>query len=148
MFTIGQVSHKTGVSDKTIRYYESIGLLPRTRRAENAYRLFDESDVERLQFIRRARSLDFTLADIAEILAFKDRNEPPCRHVMNLMREQMDEISARIRDLERLRDELETLHEAGQLLPEDVQMRACVCHLIQTGVPAAKTQPDSAPSPS
>jgi DNA-binding transcriptional MerR regulator len=134
MLQIGELSTRTGVSSKTIRYYEEIGLLPPAKRADNDYRIYDEEDIERLGFIRRARSLDFALEDIDEILAFRDRDEPPCKYVMDLMRSQIDEVSARIRDLEKLRTELTNLHEAGMQLPEDVQMRSCVCHLIGTGV--------------
>lgn len=134
MFQIGELSARTGVSSKAIRYYEEIELLPPAKRMENDYRIYDEQDVERLGFIWRARSLDFALEDIAEILAFRDRKKPPCSYVMELMRSQIDEISMRIRDLERTRNELSTLHEAGLQLPEDIQMRSCVCHLIGIGV--------------
>lgn len=132
MFQIKELSVRTGVPAKTIRYYEEIGLLPPSRRADNGFRLYDDSDVERLRFIGRARALDFALDEIAEILAFRERNEPPCKYVMDLMRGQIDKVQERIRDLEQLRDELTALYEAGQHLPEDVQMRTCVCHLIQT----------------
>ncbi len=132
MLQIGELSEQTGVSAKTIRFYEEVGLLPPAMRAENGYRTYGEEDVERLQFVRRMRALDFTLDDIAEILAFQERNEPPCRYVMALMREQIDQISTRISDLERMRDDLATLLEAGRHLPEDALMRSCVCHLIQT----------------
>lgn len=90
--------------------------------------------MDRLQFIRRARALDFALDEIAEILAFRERNEPPCAHVMDLICHQIDAIESRIRDLERIRNELKTLHEAGHDLPEDVRMRTCICHLFQTGI--------------
>lgn len=135
MLRIGDLSTLTGVPTKTIRYYESIGLLPMPQRSENGYRRYAKSDVDRLQFIRCARALDFTLDDIAEILAFQERNEPPCRYVMAVMKAQIDEIQQRIRDLEHLRDELTALYEMGKDLPEDVQMRGCVCHFIQVGVP-------------
>src|SRR5687768_4038878 len=128
MVTIGDLSEQTGLSTQTIRYYERIRLLPEPHRAANGYRTYNEADVERLQFIQRARALDFSLEDIAEILAFRERNEPPCQYVMNTMNEQISEIQAHIHDLEQLRDELITLYEAGKQLPEDVQMRTCVCH--------------------
>ena len=134
MFQIGELGNLTGTSDKTIRYYEGIGLLPEPQRAANGYRLYGEADVERLRFVRRARALDFTLDDIAEVLAFRERSEPPCRYVMTLMEWRVNEIEARIHDLEQMRDELKVLQEAGRDLPEDVFMRECVCHLIQTGV--------------
>lgn len=132
MVSIGQLSQQTGISTEAIRYYERIALLPAAKRAANGYRQYDERDIERLQFIKRSRALDFTLNDIREILAFRERNEPPCQYVMTVMETQIEEIEQRIRDLEQLRTEIKTLHEVGQSLPEDVQMKTCVCHLIQT----------------
>jgi len=134
MFTIGNLSKKTGVGTEAIRYYERIGLIPKPQRAENGYRVYSEEDSERLSFIRRARVLDFTLDEIDEILAFRERNEAPCSHVMAVMERRIDEIETRIRDLQNMRDEISRLHEVGKQLPEDVQMRSCVCHLIQTGM--------------
>src|SRR5258708_24821327 len=133
MFQIKQRSEKTGISPKTIRYYESVDLLPSPKRTSNGYRLYTEADVDRLNFIGRARALDFALDEIAEILAFRERNQPPCRYVTDLMHDQIDQVSVRIHDLEQLRDELVSLYQAGQHLPEDITMRTCVCHLIQFG---------------
>lgn len=132
MLQIGELSKRTGILSTTIRYYEQINLLPRPHRAESGYRIYDEEDVERLQFIKRARALDFALDEIAEILAFRERYEPPCQYVMKAMREKIDRIQEQIRDLERLGAELSALYEAGQQLPEDALMRQCVCHLILT----------------
>ena len=134
MVLIKELSDRTGVPRKTIRYYEQIGLLSPAKRAENRYRVYDTADVERLRFIKSARALDFTLQEIAQILATRDRNEPPCTHVMALLQDHIDDIAARIRDLEQLHQELSMLYETGKRLPEDVQMRECVCHLIQVGV--------------
>ena len=131
MYRIGEVSARTGLSTKTIRYYEEINLTPLAKRADNGYRIYSEEDTERLRFIRSARALDFSLEDIEEILAFRDREEPPCSYVMVLMKSQIDQISTRFRDLERLRGDLEKLYQTGKSLPEDVQMKTCVCHLIQ-----------------
>ena len=61
LLKIGELSSQTGISTEAIRYYERIGLLPEPERAENGYRLYGEEDVERLRFIRSARSLDFSL---------------------------------------------------------------------------------------
>lgn len=134
MLSIGELSQQTGVSTQTIRYYERIELLPEPNRAGNRYRVYDDSDVERLLFVNRARQLDFALEDIAEILAFRDRNEPPCPYVMNVMAQQIAEIERRIADLQRLRGELVTLHHVGLTMPEDIEMKQCICHLIQSGL--------------
>jgi len=131
MFPIRELSGRTNVPARTIRYYEAIGLLAPARRSANGYRLYDDKDAERLGFIYSARTLDFSLTEIAQILAVRDRHEPPCQHVMDLIRAHMDEVEIRLRELQKLKRDLAALYQAGQDLPEDVQMRACVCHLIQ-----------------
>jgi DNA-binding transcriptional MerR regulator len=131
MFQINELSKHTGVPRKTIRYYEDVGLLISPLRASNNYRLYDEQDIERLRFIRSARSLDFSIEEIAKVLSTLDRHEPPCNHVVELLQKHLSEIEARIRDLEKLREELTQLYETGKDLPEDIQMQSCVCHLIK-----------------
>jgi DNA-binding transcriptional MerR regulator len=131
MYQIGEASEQTGLTAKTIRYYEEAGLIPPAERMANGYRIYRDEDLDRLRFIRSARALDFPLEDIEEILAFRDRGEPPCRYVMTLMEEQIDGISQRIQELEQLRGELGRLHTRGQNLPEDVDMKSCICHAIQ-----------------
>ena len=131
MYQIGEASEQTGQTTNTIRYYEEAGLIPPAERMANGYRIYSDEDLERLRFIRSARALDFPLEDIEEILAFRDRGEPPCRYVMTLMEEQIDGISQRIRELEQLRAELRRLHTRGQSLPDDVDMKSCICHAIQ-----------------
>ena len=142
MFSIGELSLHTGVSTQTIRYYERIALLPKPRRAKNGYRTYDNTDIERLQFVTRARQLDFSLDDIAEILAFRERNEAPCSIVMDVMAQQIDEIDSRIDDLIRLREELAQLHRMGLTMPEDIEMKRCVCHLIKSGLPDEEIDDD------
>jgi DNA-binding transcriptional MerR regulator len=142
MFSIGELSLRTGVSTQSIRYYERIALLPEPRRAANDYRVYDESDIDRLQFVTRARQLDFSLDDIAEILAFRERNEAPCAVVMDVMAQQIVEIDRRITDLIRLREELAQLHRIGLTMPEDSEMKHCVCHLIKSGLPNEEMHDD------
>jgi hypothetical protein len=62
--TIGQLAKATGVASKTIRYYEQIGVLPMPRRSAARYRQYDQAGVQRLRFIRRARSLTMPLREI------------------------------------------------------------------------------------
>lgn len=142
MFSIGEISQQTGVPTQTIRYYERIALLPEPRRAANDYRVYDESDIDRLQFVTRARQLDFSLDDITEILAFRERNEAPCSVVMDVMAQQINEIDKRIADLIRLREELAQLHRMGLTMPEDIEMKHCVCHLIKSGLPDEEIDDD------
>lgn len=67
--TIGQAAQRSGVSAKMLRHYESLGLLPRVARTASGYRLYGEREVHTLRFIRRARDLGFSMAEITELLA-------------------------------------------------------------------------------
>lgn len=130
--SIGELARLTGVNAKTIRFYEEAGILPPARRLPNGYRVYDEEDLDRLRFVRGARSLDLALDDIKEVLAFRDRGEAPCRYVVDLLQAKMEEVDARIAELERLRGELRRLSKAAQRLPQDdIEMKSCVCHLVQ-----------------
>jgi len=128
---IKQLAALAKVSAKTIRYYESIGVLPEPERSPNGYREYEGSDVERLKLVLGARRLEFSLEDVTEILAMLDRREAPCRRVLDKLVQKADEIANRITELQRLEQELRHLHELGQTFPtDDVDGKACVCHLV------------------
>lgn len=128
---IGQLAQAAGTSAKTIRFYEEAELLPPAQRAENGYRLYGDEDVERLRFIRQARTLDFTLDDLKEILGLRDQGEAPCRYVIQLLQKKSTEIEERIRQLRDLQQELQGLVQRAAYLPvDDIEMKECVCHLI------------------
>ena len=128
---IKELSDKTGLQDKTIRYYEEVGVLPPPKRLPNGYRVYGEADVERARFVAGLRRLDFSLDDVSEILAMRDRGDAPCRVVLSLMAEKADEISQRIVELSRLGKNLRQLHTLGLAFPtDDVDGKNCVCHLV------------------
>jgi DNA-binding transcriptional MerR regulator len=128
---INQLAALTGVSPKAIRYYESIGVLPKPRRSPNGYRNYEDTDVERLKLVAGARRLEFTLDDVTEIIAMRDRREAPCRVMLDKLAQKADEIAQRIVELQRLEGELRHLYELGQTFPTDnVDGKACVCHLV------------------
>ena len=130
---IHELAKQTGVPTKTIRYYESIGLLPPAQRAANNYRQYTPTDVERLRFIASARSLGLSLDDIAEILAARDNGIAPCQRVLDAVAQRLTEIDRRIADLLTLRDCLRQLQSEGAMLPlDDVQGEHCVCYLLKT----------------
>jgi DNA-binding transcriptional MerR regulator len=129
---IHELAKQAGAPAKTIRYYESIGLLPRPKRAANNYRQYTPADVERLRFIASARSLGFSLADIAEILAARDNGIAPCQRVLDAIGRQLSAIDRRISDLLALRESLKQLQTEGAILPrDDVQGEHCVCYLLK-----------------
>lgn len=128
---IQALAQHTGVSAKTIRYYEQIGILPAPARAENNYREYSEQDVNRLRLVAGARRLDLSLDDIQEIIALRDRREAPCRILLERLAQKADEIAERIHALQRLEGELRELHALGLTFPtDDVDGKHCVCHLV------------------
>lgn len=126
---IGELADAVGVNPKTVRYYESIGLLPEPARTPAGYRDYGPDDVERLAFVRRAVQLDLQLDEIAEILALRDRGERPCDYVLDVARQRVDELEERIRAMQRARDELADLIEQTPTLESDSD--ACYCQLIE-----------------
>lgn len=142
---IKALSQKTGLPAKTIRYYEEIGVLPAPDRLPNGYRDYGDADVERIVFAMGLRRLDFSLDDIAEIMAMRDRREAPCRVVLDMLSGKAEEISQRIQELERLETELRHLHDLGLTFPvDDVEGKNCVCHLVSIGADTTKSLEEAA----
>ncbi len=138
---IRELTDRTGVPAKTVRYYESIGLLPDPPRKANGYRSYSEADVERVRLAAGARRLDFSLAEIGEILDLRDRGEAPCMVLMDLLEQKGREIDRRIADLERLKAQLKDLHALGLTFPtDDVEGKNCVCHLVKEQAEVADDQ--------
>ncbi len=125
---IGQVAESVSLTAKTIRYYEDIGLLPEPDRSANGYRSYDESACERLRFVKAAQAVGFSLGEIREIVAFRDRGEEPCAHVLDLVDRRARDIAERIAALERMRADLHRLASRAQSVPRHERS---VCHLIE-----------------
>jgi DNA-binding transcriptional MerR regulator len=130
---IQEMAVRTGVAPKTIRYYESIDLLPPPSRKQNGYRDYVEADLDRVRFVAGARRLDFSLAEIAEILDLRDGGVAPCAVLLDQLQLKQQEIQTRITQLEQLSDALGELHARGLEFPQDdVEGKNCVCHLIKS----------------
>lgn len=106
---IGKVAEKTGLSPKTIRYYEAIGLLPKPERSEHRYRLYSPEAIELLKFIKKAQGLGLKLSEIREIIAIRQQGELPCLHVRAMFQEKLKDLDRKITELQTLRDELHRL---------------------------------------
>lgn len=97
---IGELSRRTQCNVETIRYYERIGLLPKPRRESGSFRRYDEDDVSRLQFIRRARQLGFTLDEVRSLLRLSIVNGQDGRaQVRSIATVHVADIRAKIADL-------------------------------------------------
>ena len=107
--TIGRIAKQADVGVDTIRFYEHKGLLPEPQRTAKGYRLYPSATVERLNFIRRAKGLGFSLEEITALLDLQD-NGGTKSTVKKLTSRKLDEINAKIADLESMRDVLQTLN--------------------------------------
>ena len=115
---IGELAERAGVSPKTIRFYESLGVMPEPARTASGYRDYEDQHVERVEFIKAAQRLGLKLEDIAEVLAFRDRGERPCDYVVEVVRREVADLHQRIREMRQLKSELETLIERADELRE------------------------------
>jgi MerR family mercuric resistance operon transcriptional regulator len=100
-FSIGELAEHTGVGIETIRYYEREGLLPRVRRTQGGHRLFDDTHLHRLLFIRRSRELGFSGAEVRALLRLVDGGYT-CGEVRDLTLERLTDVRMKIADLRRL----------------------------------------------
>jgi MerR family copper efflux transcriptional regulator len=108
---IGEAARSSGVPAKTIRYYESIGLIPAASRSESGYRSFGRIDIDTLRFVQRARSLGFSVKDVARLLdLWRDRSRASS-DVKALATEHVGEIDRKIAELRSMRDTLQNLAE-------------------------------------
>jgi MerR family transcriptional regulator, mercuric resistance operon regulatory protein len=97
---IGELARRTGCNVETIRYYERVGVLPRPPRSAARYRLYDNGDVRRLTFVRRARELGFTVGEVRALLVLSAANsENTCSEVRELTARHLADVRAKIADL-------------------------------------------------
>ena len=106
---IGELARLAGTNVETIRYYERDGLLPVPARSEGNYRIYRETHVQRLSFIRRCRSLDMTLDEIRVLLHFKESPQENCADVNRLIDRHIGHVTQRMQELQELERQLKDL---------------------------------------
>jgi MerR family copper efflux transcriptional regulator len=107
--TIGEVAKRAGVPAKTIRYYESIGLIQPAERTAAGYRVYGEKDLQTLRFIQRARNLGFSVKQVGELLALWRDRQRSSADVKAVASRHLDEIDRRMAELQSMRATLEHL---------------------------------------
>lgn len=125
MFTIGTLSKRTGVNIETIRYYERTGLIDAPPRTASKRRLFDDTAVRRLVFIRHARELGFDVPTIRGLLALQCLPEAPCEDVIRIAKDQLDAVQTRLVRLQVLKAEL------GRIIRRCTGGKMADCRIIE-----------------
>lgn len=129
---IGELAEKLEVNPRTLRFYETVGLLPEPDRTTSGYRDYDDAAVERVRFIKSAQRLGLSLDDIKEILAFKERGELPCAYVLGVIDKEADALDEKIAELQTLRKDLQSLRSKARRIPKkELAKKSRVCHIIE-----------------
>jgi len=131
---IGELAKATGLTTKTIRYYELNRLLKEPERTESGYRIYGEADVERLEFVKKAKRLGLSLEEIREILVLHEQSQAPCVHVLALLDRKLHQVEDIIRELEEFRRELMRLRVESQVRLEQLPEESRICGIIERGV--------------
>lgn len=128
--TANDLAKRVGIAAHVVRYYTQRGLLRPARNARNRYREYAESDVYRLQFICRAKTVGFTLSDIQLILRDADNGVAPCPEVRRLVQVRAEENERRLADAESLQRRIRAAAEAWKAIPDQPPDHQSLCRLI------------------
>ena len=109
LMDIGEAAKRSGVSAKMIRHYEAIGLLPKVARTFANYRIYTDNDVHTLRFIKRARTLGFSMEDIKELLALWQNRSRSSAAVKRIAGRHLGELRHKIAELKSIADTLDHL---------------------------------------
>ncbi|NOG99779.1 MAG: heavy metal-responsive transcriptional regulator [Ignavibacteriae bacterium] len=120
---VGEIAKKVGVNIETLRYYEKIKLMPKPRRIESKYRMYDILDVQRLLFIKKAKELGFTLKEIKELLELKIESSATCGDVKIIAKHKIRDIENKITDLQKIKKILQKL--VSQCVTEEISKDEC-----------------------
>lgn len=121
--TIGQVSKLAGVNRETLRYYEREGIIEQPKRKDSGYRIYPQSIVKRLRFIKRAQGLGFSLKEINELMTLRnDAKVAKCSEVKQYAQDKVKTIETKLKDLKRIR---KRLMELIAICDEENSIRAC-----------------------
>ena len=122
MYRIGTLAQRYEVKADTLRFYDKCGLLTPSSRSESGYRIYTESDAERLRFILRAKAIGFSLTDIAELLSIElDKSNRACADVKEVVDIKLADVEAKIAELNYFRTSLQRLSDACSCGPESAE---------------------------
>lgn len=108
-FNIGEAASRSGVSAKMVRHYEALGLLPKVGRTDAGYRQYTSKEIHTLRFIRRARNLGFSMAEIGELLKLWQDRQRSSASVKRIALEHVADLDRRIEEMAEMKRTLERL---------------------------------------
>jgi MerR family copper efflux transcriptional regulator len=126
---IGEVATRSGVSRKALRLYERTGILPPSRRTAAGYRVYEPKTLATLAFIAQARRLGFHLDEIKEVVQIRRSGRCPCPHVLDLVRQKVEELDRTLADLTEVRRGLQALLRSSSRSARGKE--AAICHHIE-----------------
>ncbi len=132
MLTVSELSKSAQATPDAIRHYVRIGLLTPKRHPENGYKLFTSNDTKRVNFIRQAKGLGFTLHDIQKILTHSKMGQSPCPTVRDIIQQRIDENKIRLTELIALQERMIKALETWKSMPDGEPDGDAVCHLIES----------------
>ena len=144
---IGELARRAGLSARTLRYYEEIGLVAPARRSPSGYRLYRRDAVERLAFIRRAKAMGLSLEEVRQVLAVHDAQGDPCVHVLELLDQKERQVAEAIRELTEFREALRDLRRRWRGRGTRSTDEGHICPIIQGELPAGGKTLPLAPAP-
>lgn len=132
MLTVTALARRCDTTPHTVRYYSRMGLLRSQRHPQNQYRLYPFKEVSRLNFIRQAKYLGYTLNEIRQILQDAENGESPCPQVREILQRHIKENRARLDELLTLQNRMEQALQQWSRMQDGVPNGHSVCHLIET----------------
>ncbi|MEQ4608403.1 heavy metal-responsive transcriptional regulator [Streptomyces anulatus] len=127
---IGELATETGLTTKTIRFYEQVGLLSPPPRTPGGYRDYPPHTVARLAFVRDAQAAGLTLAEIRSVLSLRDSGQAPCTQVAMLIEERLAEIDRRMAELRQARTVLRELGHRAAVTDPDTCTAGDICTIL------------------
>jgi len=135
---IGELAQRTGTSVQTLRFYERSGLLPEPERTESGYRMYASGDLRRVELIRQAKRLGFSLDEIKRVLRLRQQGSCPCGEVVQMLEKHLRETDEQIRNLQRFRRELASTLEDWKKSGEEGVPGEVICGLIERTIRTRK----------
>ena len=132
MMTVNTLARQSNVPLDTIRYYTRIGLLKPARNPQNGYKVYQSSDAVRVRFIRAAKDLGFTLAEITQILDKAKHGNSPCPMVREIIVRHIEENRRKIKEMQKMQKKMQNALKDWENLQDSMPNGTSVCHLIES----------------